>query len=275
MARLFGLIGNRADLAGRVLASEAEALRVRARPGLAARLGHRLLPGRRGAHAPPSDRRPRRDRRREDRRRRARRRPHRSRSHARRSARCAPRTRTRSATGSGSSRRPARVAAVRRDPRAPRRRASRSSCAAASAARPTPRSSSTCSSRSCTTPGASTTASVEPSRVRDALRSTRRRRRRHGGRGRRRAERRSTSSSRTARTSSRCIAAEQMGYRVFSGQERRRALIGDDLSSGARRPSSRRCTSCWSRATSTTTGRSRPSSPAASRAGRSCPIVRS
>jgi glutamine amidotransferase len=31
MARLFGLIGNRADLAGRVLASEADALRVRAR----------------------------------------------------------------------------------------------------------------------------------------------------------------------------------------------------------------------------------------------------
>ncbi len=30
MARLFGLIGNRADLAGRVLASEAEALAVRA-----------------------------------------------------------------------------------------------------------------------------------------------------------------------------------------------------------------------------------------------------
>ncbi len=33
MARLFGLIGNRADLAGRVLASEAESLRVRGRPG--------------------------------------------------------------------------------------------------------------------------------------------------------------------------------------------------------------------------------------------------
>ncbi len=33
MARLFGLIGNRADLAGRVLASEADALRVRTRPG--------------------------------------------------------------------------------------------------------------------------------------------------------------------------------------------------------------------------------------------------
>jgi predicted glutamine amidotransferase len=33
MARLFGLIGNRADLAGRVLGSEAEALRVRARTG--------------------------------------------------------------------------------------------------------------------------------------------------------------------------------------------------------------------------------------------------
>ncbi len=33
MARLFGLIGNRADLAGRVLGSEAEALRVRTRPG--------------------------------------------------------------------------------------------------------------------------------------------------------------------------------------------------------------------------------------------------
>ena len=33
MARLFGLIGNRADLAGRALGSEAEALRVRARAG--------------------------------------------------------------------------------------------------------------------------------------------------------------------------------------------------------------------------------------------------
>jgi len=33
MARLFGLIGNRADLAGRVLGSEAEALRVRTKPG--------------------------------------------------------------------------------------------------------------------------------------------------------------------------------------------------------------------------------------------------
>jgi glutamine amidotransferase len=33
MARLFGLIGNRADLAGRVLAFEADALRVRARSG--------------------------------------------------------------------------------------------------------------------------------------------------------------------------------------------------------------------------------------------------
>ena len=33
MARLFGLIGNRADLAGRVLGSETDALRVRARPG--------------------------------------------------------------------------------------------------------------------------------------------------------------------------------------------------------------------------------------------------
>src|SRR5262245_9106407 len=31
MARLFGLIGNRADLTGRVLASEADALRVRSR----------------------------------------------------------------------------------------------------------------------------------------------------------------------------------------------------------------------------------------------------
>ena len=33
MARLFGLLGNRADLAGRVLALESEALRVRTRPG--------------------------------------------------------------------------------------------------------------------------------------------------------------------------------------------------------------------------------------------------
>ncbi len=33
MARLFGLIGNRADLAGRVLGFEADALRVRTRPG--------------------------------------------------------------------------------------------------------------------------------------------------------------------------------------------------------------------------------------------------
>jgi glutamine amidotransferase len=33
MARLFGLIGNRADLAGRVLGFEADALRVRSRPG--------------------------------------------------------------------------------------------------------------------------------------------------------------------------------------------------------------------------------------------------
>ena len=33
MARLFGLIGNRTDLAGRVLASEADALRVQSRGG--------------------------------------------------------------------------------------------------------------------------------------------------------------------------------------------------------------------------------------------------
>src|SRR6185436_9657010 len=33
MARLFGLIGNRGDLAGRVLASEAEALRVQSKGG--------------------------------------------------------------------------------------------------------------------------------------------------------------------------------------------------------------------------------------------------
>ena len=87
--------------------------------------------------------------------------------------------------------------------------------------------------------------------------------RRDGGGGRRHAEPDQRRWSRTARTSSRCIAARRWATASSRGRATPKLSSATTSTCAGRRPSSTRCTSCCSRATSTTSGRSRRRAPTA------------